>query len=269
MLPWSPGQARRYGDFAAAYGFEGAFTTVRDTRPGDRAWIYRAQVRPGIIGAIEFVTIASPSKSHRWVAWGHAHLFDRPRTRDSLVRDGAPWFRGPPGPKRLTANKAAALGDLMDEVPWASPMVPAGATDSLGSDERRLWAPIDELPAWRSARELATAVIARPSCRSQLHLRSTAKVPRRGGSQLTLKNGSTTVIFTLDADLDCLETLMEGLNDDGADRQGHLVAGRSLTVSVMSGVRRIPGGAAWVCSRIGQAPRLERAIWSRRRLAPL
>lgn len=268
MLGWSPAQVEAYRAAAPSYGFEGLFATLKDGQAGDRAWIYQSHTSPGIVGAVDFVTIASPRQKAIWVAWGHVHLFDQPRSRDSLVWGGAPWFRAPNGATRLTPKKAEALADLLPEVPWDSSPATTEASSSFGNDERRLWAPVDDVPAWRSARELATAVLGRPTSRAQLRLPESARVPRAGGRVLTVKKGETTAVFTLDADLDTLETLADLLDDD-PDLPGHLVAGRSITKSVMSEARRVPGVAAWVCSRVGLAPRLERAIGSRRRLAPL
>lgn len=267
MLPWSGAQLGAYVSSAEEYGYEGLFATMADTRPGDRAWIYQSHPARGIVGAIEFATIASRSQTRRWVAWGQVRLLQHRRSTVSLVNEGAPWFRGPRGPVRLTPNHARALGDLVPEVPWPDRLAPNEASASLGNEERRLWVPAGEVPAWRSARDVAAAVIGRPTQRARLHLAAGARLPRLFDRVVTVRQGPVAAVFVLDADLDTLATLVTELDDRQA-RQGHIVAGRSLTRTVMSEARRVPGVATWACSRSGQSPRLEKVTGPRRRLAP-
>lgn len=111
VFVWSPDSAKRLR--ADARGS----SCLRDSRPGSRAAIYRAQEAPGIVALFDVAGYPKPDPKWRWSADGRFQFIDPPITRDELLstEDLRPVFAHIMGRRRLPPSAQQAMRALIEQ----------------------------------------------------------------------------------------------------------------------------------------------------------
>lgn len=111
VFVWSPESLKRLGP-----GARGS-SCLRDSRPGSRAVLYRAQDDPSIVALFDVEGYPKPDPNWRWSVDGRFHLIDPPITRDELLahEDLRPVFAHIIGRRRLPPGAQQALRPLLEQ----------------------------------------------------------------------------------------------------------------------------------------------------------
>jgi hypothetical protein len=92
-------------------------SVLRDSRPGSRAVIYRAEEPAAIVAMFDVAGYPEPSEKWRWVADGAFHILDEPIGRDELMASDElrAVFAQITSRRRLPPNAQAALRPLIEQ----------------------------------------------------------------------------------------------------------------------------------------------------------
>lgn len=255
VLPWDPMEVARWHQLAADDGWWIA-GSVADTRPGERAAVYRTKRDQGLAGFFDFSSRAFRHPDLGWAAFGRPAPLPREVARGELlsVDELAAVFSSLRGRRRLPDVAAQQLATMVGAAPeWQAARVPLPDPDY----EDWRWTPARQDGDWGIEAAMRDALCAHETSWRKLGFSS---VPQREtyapGSRLRMDLYGPGVIgeCKLVAGLSTLGQLdrylaLQRAAVQGQRWKGHIIIAFSYTDRLAAAVFEREDLQMWLCRR--------------------